>query len=70
MTATPLPNGRVLVAGLRRLVGSISRYLGDTDGGFVVGYRVRNGPDGGDQTGLRRSPGGGRSRAEKPFSRA
>ncbi|HEX3200365.1 MAG TPA: hypothetical protein VHW42_00305, partial [Actinomycetes bacterium] len=32
----------------------------DTDGGFVVGYRVRNGHDGVDQTVIARSPDGER----------
>ena len=66
MTAFPLPGmGRAVVAvpapgdGPGYWAGASCAVL-DRDGGFVIGYRVRNGHDGIDQTVIARSPDGER----------
>src|SRR5919107_3986545 len=62
----PLPGmGRAVVAVPAPGVGpgywaGASSAVADGDGGFVIGYRVRNGHDGIDQTVVARSPDGER----------
>jgi hypothetical protein len=66
MDGFPLPGmGRPVVAVPAPGVGpgywaGASSAVDDADGGFVVGYRVRNGHDGIDQTVIARSPDGER----------